>query len=226
MGRGLPPVGKLASLGVFAAAMAYLEAAVVVYLRKLYYPHGFSFPMKLADPFVTKVEVGREIATLLMLLAVALIAEKGAIRRSLAFCFAFGIWDIFYYAWLKLLLNWPAGWLDWDVLFLVPVVWVAPWVAPALIALALAAFSGALLWLGNTRDRIMIKPLDWIIAGTGFLACFFSFTFDGFRLLPGGTEAIRGFVPERFLWWAYLPGFLLIVAAGGTVIWRNARSRS
>ena len=217
---------KLAGLGAFSIAMAYMEAAIVVYLRKLYYPEGFSFPMKLADPFVAKVEAGREMATLLMLLAVALLSEKGAIKRFLAFGFAFGVWDIFYYLWLKLLLGWPGQWLDWDVLFLVPVVWVAPWIAPALVALVLAGFSGVLLWLGNTGDRVRIKPIDWIVAGTGFLACLFSFTFDGFRLLPGGAEAIRGFVPGRFLWEAYLPGLLLILVAGALVIWRNARVQS
>jgi|YNPNPStandDraft_1061719.scaffolds.fasta_scaffold21036_2 hypothetical protein len=218
MAKGLHPVGKLAGLGVFGASMAYLEAAVVVYLRRLYYPEGFSFPMKLADPFVAKVEIGREIATILMLLGLAFLSETGAVRRFLAFAFAFGIWDILYYAWLKLLLNWPAGWLDWDVLFLVPVPWFGPWIAPALIALVLSAASGALLFM---RGEIGFP--DIILAGLGALACLFSFTFDGFRLLPGGAEAIRNFVPERFLWEFYLPGLLLIVASGGIAIWRNAR---
>ncbi len=226
MEKRLYPGIKLAILGVFSIAMAYVEAAVVVYLRRLYYPEGFSFPMKLADPFVAKVELGRELATIVMLLAVALLSEKGTIRRFFAFCFAFGVWDIFYYAWLKLILNWPLGWLDWDVLFLVPVVWVGPWIAPAIIALVLAAFSGILLWLGNRDRKIRIAPTDWVIAGMGGLACLFSFTFDGFRLLPGGAEAIRGFVPVRFLWEAYLPGVALMAAAGALAAWRNARARS
>jgi hypothetical protein len=32
-------------LAVFSMAMGYLESAVVVYLRKLYYPDGFKFPL-------------------------------------------------------------------------------------------------------------------------------------------------------------------------------------
>jgi len=223
MAKGLHPLGSLAGLGVFAIAMAYLEAAVVVYLRRLYYPEGFSFPMKLADPFVAKVEIGREIATIFMLLAVALISEKGAIRRFLAFGFAFGVWDIFYYLWLKLLLDWPAGWLDWDVLFLVPVPWFGPWITPALIALVLSVVSGTLLLLAREDQMIKIGFPEAILAAAGASACLFSFTFDGFRLLPGGADAIRMFVPARFLWEAYLPGLLLIVAAGAWAICRNAR---
>lgn len=223
MEKGLHPGMRLAVLAAFSVAMSYLEATVVVYLRRLYYPEGFSFPMKLADPFVAKIELGREIATILMLLAVAALYEKGAIRRFLAFCFAFGAWDILYYVWLKILLNWPAGWLDWDVLFLVPVVWVAPWIAPALIALVLAVFSGTLLWLGNRRGEIRIGSADRVLAGAGALACLLSFTLDGFRLLPGGTEAIRGFVPTRFLWEVYLPGVVLMATAATIAVRRNAR---
>ncbi len=214
---------RLGALAAFSVAMAYLEGAIVVYLRRLYYPEGFSFPMKLADPFVAKIEVGREIATILMLSAVAALSEKGGIRRFLAFCFAFGVWDIFYYVWLKLFLNWPAGWLDWDVLFLVPVVWLGPWIAPALIALVLAVFSGILLWLGNRRGDMRIGTTERVLAGTGALACLLSFTLDGFRLLPGGAEAIREFVPTRFLWELYLPGLLLITVAATLAVQKNAR---
>ncbi|MGB9590739.1 MAG: hypothetical protein ACPL68_07625 [Candidatus Hydrothermia bacterium] len=219
-------VSGLVGLGAFAVSMAYLEAAVVVYLRRLYYPEGFSFPMKLADPFVAAIEVGREIATIVMLGAVGFLSGETHMRRSLSFLFAFGLWDIFYYLWLKVLLGWPQSWLDWDVLFLIPVPWFGPWVAPALIALVLSVVSGTLLLLAGQGQQTMIRSPEIILAAVGALACLVSFTFDGFRLLPGGADAIRGFVPTRFIWEAYLPGIALIATGGALAVWRNAGTRT
>ena len=64
------PQRRLIWLAVFAVAMAYVEAAVVVYLRAIYYPEGFSFPLALIEPRLSAIEVGREAATLVMLLGV------------------------------------------------------------------------------------------------------------------------------------------------------------
>lgn len=214
-------ISRAVGLGVFAVAMAYLESAVVIYLRRLYYPEGFSFPMKLADPFVAAVEVGRELATIIMLGALGFLSERTHARRFLAFLFVFGIWDMFYYLWLKVFLGWPSGWLDWDVLFLFPVPWFAPWITPTLIALVLSFVSGTLLLMARNGREIRIGLPEIALGVLGSLACLFSFTFDGFRLAPGGAEAIRAFVPNRFLWEVYLPGLTLIMASGGIAIWRN-----
>src|SRR5205814_8206179 len=62
-----------------------------------------------------------------------------------AFLYVFGIWDIAYYAWLKLLLGWPTQWLEWDVLFLIPWPWLGPWLAPALVSLLFVAAGARLL---------------------------------------------------------------------------------
>jgi len=67
---------KLWYLFIFALAMGYLESAVVVYLRQLFYPDGFTFPIKQIGTDHAFVELGREAATVLMLLAVAFIAER------------------------------------------------------------------------------------------------------------------------------------------------------
>ena len=105
-------VFRAALIGVFAVAMAYLEAAVVVYLRKLYYPDGFSFPLKLIPESIIFIEIGREVATLVMLSSIAWIMAKWRWERFGWFLFVFGIWDIFYYFWLKVLVNWPSSILD------------------------------------------------------------------------------------------------------------------
>jgi len=70
-----------------------------------------------------EIEHVREAATLALLAAVAIAVGKSADRSFAAFLIAFGVWDLSFYAFLKLLIHWPASLLTWDVLFLVPVPW-------------------------------------------------------------------------------------------------------
>lgn len=110
--------------------MAFLESAVVVYLRAIYYPDGNLFPMKLIEGRIAVTELWREAATMVMLITVAVIVSKRAIERFAWFIYAFAIWDIFYYVFLYFLLGWPQSLLTWDILFLIPVTWTGPVLAP------------------------------------------------------------------------------------------------
>jgi hypothetical protein len=107
-------------LAIYAVAMAFVESAVVVYLRALYYPQGFDFPLVPMRPGMIALEIGREAATLIMLLGVAALAGADRWECFLAFCLSFGIWDIFYYAWLWIFIRWPPSLFTWGVLFLIP----------------------------------------------------------------------------------------------------------
>jgi len=144
-GRGLElgldrkKLRKLAWVAAFAAGMAYVESAVVSYLRLLYYPDGFviggASAMAAMDPEAFRVELGREAATIVMLAAVALIAARRHWWERLAyFIWAFAVWDIFYYLWLYTLLRWPPDLMTLDVLFLIPRVWIAPVVLPVVVS--------------------------------------------------------------------------------------------
>lgn len=121
----------------YAVAMAYVESAVVVYLRAIYYPQGFAFPLAPMPPDMVAIEIGREAATLVMLLGVGMLAGTGRWDRFLTFCVSFGVWDLFYYAWLWILLGWPPSLFTWDVLFLIPVPWIGPVLAPVVVSIAL-----------------------------------------------------------------------------------------
>jgi len=114
-----------ALLVLFAAAMAFVEAAVVVYLRRVLGEVEI-FPMKDLPAPLLAVEIAREAATIVMLAAVSLLAVRGGLRRMGAFLLVFAAWDIFYYLWLYATIRWPAGLGDWDVLFLIPAPWVGP----------------------------------------------------------------------------------------------------
>jgi len=93
--------------------MALVEAAIVVHLRHAYYPENplALFPLRLLSADDLALELAREFATLVMMFAVALLAARGFVHRFAAFVYVFGLWDLFYYIWLKVYLGWPySGW--------------------------------------------------------------------------------------------------------------------
>ena len=89
---------KILWITVFAIAMGFLESAVVIYLREIYYPGGFAFPLKLIGGTLALTEILREAATMIMLLMVASIASRRAIERFAWFIYALlsGIYFIMY----------------------------------------------------------------------------------------------------------------------------------
>jgi hypothetical protein len=142
---------RLAALFAFAVAMAFVEAAVVVYLRELFPLAQWTATVPFS-PLVYRTEVIREAATIVMLLAVSYLSFERVALKCAAFFWIFAIWDLGYYAFLKLLLNWPASLATKDVLFLIPHPWVAPvWVPLAVWTVALAASSYLIARLGRGR---------------------------------------------------------------------------
>jgi hypothetical protein len=130
--------------------MAYVESAVVSYLRFLYYPGGFFIgdgsSVGAIDPSAFRIELGRETATVVMLAAVALLAARRNWWERLAyFVWTFAVWDIFYYVWLYVLLRWPPDLMTLDVLFLIPRVWVAPVVLPVAVSGMMMVLATAIL---------------------------------------------------------------------------------
>jgi hypothetical protein len=169
---------RLTWLTIYAVAMAYLESAVVVYLRAMYYPRGFDFPFAPMPSDVATLEMGREAATILMLLGVAALAGGDRWERFLAFCFTFAVWDIFYYAWLWIFIRWPPSLFTWDLLFLIPVPWTGPVLAPLLVSVALVAGSLTTWRLKERGVRLGFSVPLWILAVTGGILVLGSFMID------------------------------------------------
>ena len=145
-------------LALFAVAMAFVESAVVVYLRGLFYPEGFYGTLASFPVFYYATEVFREAATIIMLATVALLAaRKGWWERAAYFLFCFGVWDIFYYVWLYALLGWPPSLMTEDVLFLIPVPWVAPIAVPVAASVAMIA---AAVWILAKRTRSVLEGTE------------------------------------------------------------------
>jgi hypothetical protein len=141
---------RLIPLFLYSIAMGYAEAAVVVYLRTIYYPQGFELALSPIETNILRTEIGREIATLVMILGIALVSYRTRRMRAGAFLLIFGTWDIFYYVFLKALLDWPSSIMTLDVLFLIPAPWISPVVLPISISVVMI---GVGLWL-ILKDKI------------------------------------------------------------------------
>jgi len=132
---------------VFSISMALVEAGIVIYLRALYYPEGFSFPLKIITTRHLIFELARETATILMLISVSALIGKSFWEKFAYFLILFGFWDIFYYIWLKIAIGWPLSLLDWDILFLIPLPWIGPVIAPVTIAIMMILAGLFILFL-------------------------------------------------------------------------------
>lgn len=196
--------GTVIRVLIFGLAMGYLEAAVVVYLREIYYPAGFFFPLKPIAPRDALVEVLREAATLAMLLAVGGLAGKSARERFGLFLGAFGIWDMTYYLSLKLILGWPPTWTTPDILFLIPVPWVGPVWAPLVLSATMILAAAAFLEPEGVRQEAVSGRAGLWCLVLGALGVIASFTKGPLSHLSG-TGLSPAYVPGRFpagLFWA------------------------
>jgi hypothetical protein len=147
------------------------------------------------------VEVIREAATLLMLSGVALVAVGNRNLWLPAFAVAFGTWDLFYYVFLKLLVDWPASLLTWDVLFLIPAPWAAPVLAPAIVSVSIIVTG-----LVALRRPVQMRLVHWIAIGLSVCLILLSFVWDSPNLMRGG-------LPSNFSWTVFGLGELLGVSA-------------
>ncbi len=209
----------LTLLVIYAVAMALLEAAVVVYMRRLYYPDNplELFPLRFLNVYDPLLELSREVATIVMILTVALLAERRSLTRSFAaFVFVFGVWDLSYYAWLKILIDWPRRWLEWDVLFLIPNVWLGPWICPAAIAVMFVVW-GSWTLLAQPAAKFTTSCSIMFVAGAGMGLA--SFTQPA---IASGTETLSSYLPGEFWWWLFLPSYLLMAAALALTAWPSS----
>ena len=212
---------------IFAISFAYIESSVVVYLRALYYPEGFGFPLEELALSVYLTEAGREVASIVVLIAVSRLVERTRAGRFFLFLYCFGIWDIFYYLWLKALLNWPATLLDWDVLFLIPLPWVAPVLSPILVSLLFIAAAVTAASLEARGHRLHFRRFDWLIGLAAAMIIAGSYIWKAGYILEHE-------VPRGYPWWLWCIGVGLglalflarVLQSGKAGQLRNGRSGS
>jgi hypothetical protein len=183
---------------LFAIAFAWVEASVVIYLRDLYYPEGFAFPLRPIDESRLGVELIREFATLVMLAAVGMMAGRTRWERFAQFAIAFGIWDIFFYLWLAVTIGWPASLFDRDILFLLPLPWIGPVLAPVVVSLLLIA-GGLMILVVEHTSPFRPGPVAWTAALVGSGVILWTFMRD--------TEAgLHSAAPQPYWYTAFWTG--------------------
>ncbi len=195
---------------VFGIAFGYIEAAVVVYLRTIFHPDGFTFPLttfgigSLWERLLT-VEVGREAATLVLILTSCWLFGQNKRQRFAYFMIIFAVWDIFYYIWLKVFLDWPASIMDWDILFLIPLVWASPVLAPVLVSLTILVFAAVILYRDDQGQPLRAGWFDWL-----------GFTLSGLIVVTSfciaGLHANQPDYESHFHWSLFTLGELLAIA--------------
>lgn len=214
---------RLLWIAVYAVAMAYIEATVVVYLRGLYGIQDLVRDVPTSVDAFTSIEVGREAATLVMLLAVGWVAGRRWSSALAYAAYAFGIWDIWYYVWLRVLVQWPASILDWDVLFLIPVQWWGPVLAPVLIAALMAAAGGIIAYRVERGDSFRWRWTGFGLLCLGAAVDFYTFIADALAALPGGWETLLHVKPSTFPWPLFLFGYgCMLLGTAMLVRWEPA----
>ncbi len=213
-------------LSIFGIAMGFLEAIVVVYLRQLFYPNGFDFPLAIFPQWILSVEWLREFSTIVMLLTIAIIAGKNFNQRFSFFLYTFAIWDIFYYVALKFILNWPPSLLTFDILFLIPVSWIGPVLAPLICSITMIILSIEIVFLEEKGYRLKIRFIDWLLILSGSFIIFLTFISDYSKIIilrgylsnifslfnnENFIKTISEYKPTYFNWWGFLLGEILIL---------------
>jgi hypothetical protein len=185
----------------FAIGMAWVEAATVYDLRLLVDRVN---PYQ-ADPLpiggiLGHVELVREAATLVMLLTLGALAGRTSRSRLAYSAIAFGVWDIFYYVFLKAISGWPGSLFDWDVLFLLPVPWWGPVLAPMCISVLLIVWGTLASGRATSHGSFPMASTLWRCNAVGVALALYLFMTDALHALPEGIEAMRSVLPQSFNW--------------------------
>jgi hypothetical protein len=205
--------GRWLVVAIFAIAMAWVESAVVYYLRT----HLDRLEPYQVNPLpiigrLGPVELIRELATMIMLFTVGVLAGKSWRARWGYAALTFGVWDIFYYFFLKVMCDWPHSPLDWDILFLIPLPWWGPVLAPVLIALLMILWGTLVTQFERNRPPVLSNRHVWIATFLGIFVALSVFMADALRVVGQGADAIRNVLPSEFNWPVFLIALVLLGA--------------
>jgi hypothetical protein len=197
---------KIILIFIFTAAFAFVESAVVIYLRDIYYPGGFHFPIKRHYDLNLYVEIIREFATLVIMFTISTLLSRKFWEGFGYFIMIFGIWDIFFYIWLKAAINWPDSFFTPDILFLIPVPWIGPVLAPVLISLVMIVIGIDITRLFSKGYNVKPGLLHWALVLVGSFFLLYSFM----------SDAEAGFhekYPQPYKWILFAIGLVLFCIA-------------
>ena len=170
--------GRLFWWTVFATSFGYVEAAVVVYVRRatgmapgLDYPaifaarhaifNGAGIMAEMRRQGVLDIELGREFATLLLLFGAAWASGQTRRERLGIFGFTFAVWDLTYYMFLIIRIDFPRHLQDIDIYFLLPIAWYGPVWFPTLICMPLILAGSLWLMRSSANNKQVNENADY-----------------------------------------------------------------
>jgi len=205
---------------LFAVAMAWVEAASVYYLRLM---------VDRIDPYQSnplpmrgvlgQVELVREAATLVMLATLGTLAGRRTNARLGYAAIAFGVWDIFYYVFLRLISGWPRSLFDWDILFLIPLPWWGPVLAPVCIAVLMVVGGTLASQSAHSHRPAPLARALWRLQWLGIALALCLFMADSLRAASRGLD-VTGTVPTAFNWAMFWAAFAFMAAPVAQLAWR------
>ncbi len=198
---------------VFAVAMAWVESAVVFYIRTMVdrlEPHQPD-PLPLIGT-LGPVELTRELATLIMHFTIGMLAGRTWHARIGYMAVSFGVWDVFYYVFLKLMCGWPNSLFDWDILFLIPLPWWGPVLSPVLIALLMIVWGTLASQFEHSPRPAFLEWRAWSLNFMGVALALYVFMADAIRVADQGVDVIRNVLPAQFNWPLFCIALVLMAA--------------
>jgi hypothetical protein len=227
MDRDHSDLARWFTVVIFAVAMAWVESAAVYYIRTMlnriepYQPNPLPMIGGLGP-----AEMVREAATLVMLMAVGILAGRSWRTRFGYAAIAFGVWDIFYYIFLKVICGWPHSLFDWDILFLLPLPWWGPVLAPLSIALLMLVWGTLSTHKGDVGSAETASWKSWALNFIGITLALYIFMVDAIRVAPQGVAGLRNLLPTRFNWSLFALALLLMAAPAIRLAWQMGKRES
>ena len=195
--------------------MAWVEAATVYDLRVLvdrvnpYQPN----PLPIGG-VLGRVELVREAATLVMLLTLGALAGRTGRSRLAYSAIAFGVWDIFYYVFLRAITGWPTSLARLGRPLSAAAAVVGACAGANVIAVLLVVWGTFATQASERAPASAFTPTLWALNGLGMGLALYVFMADAIRTLPQGLEATTQVLPTSFNWPLFGLALVLMVAPG------------
>jgi hypothetical protein len=161
---------------------------------------------------------------MVMLLTIGMLAGRTWHKRLGYTAIAFGVWDILYYVFLWMICDWPKSLLDWDVLFLLPLPWWGPVLAPVCIALLMIVWGTLASQSSDRGPATSLTWTAWGLNGLGIALALYVFMADSLRTVHQGLDVTRMVLPQLFNWPVFCVALALMATPVAQIGWRM-RSR-
>jgi hypothetical protein len=116
--------------------------------------------------------------------------------------------------------DWPKSVFDWDILFLLPLPWWGPVLAPVSVALLMILW-GTLVSQRTVGDPRSSVTSTQISGGIGIALALYAFMADALHVMHQGFDATRTVLPTTFNWSVFVVALTLMAAPVAHMTWRR-----